>query len=87
MTQITLQVLENKIENLTQKVEEGFKGVHSRQDAQNGTLNNHSKFITDLQKEDIRIENKFKNTKVLWYVITTSFTIISFLIGVVLTLD
>lgn len=38
MTEPTLAVIAERIENLCQKVEDGFKGVHDRQDKTNGKV-------------------------------------------------
>ena len=38
MSEITLGVIVERIENLCTKVEDGFKGVHDRQDKTNGNV-------------------------------------------------
>jgi len=43
MNQPTTRELEVKLDNLTEKVEDGFKGVHERQDRLNGEVNRNSK--------------------------------------------
>ena len=77
----TPEVLSNKIDNLTKKVEDGFVGVHSRQDRTNGNISNNKKSIVKLEKEDIKIKNSVKNTKILWFIITTLVTTVAFFVG------
>ena len=62
------EVLLEKINNLTKKVEDGFTGVHNRLDVLNGKTFKNSSLINDLQKEDIRIENKFRLWRGYWII-------------------
>ena len=68
MTKITIEVLATEMKNLTREVREGFKGVYDRQDKANGKLCTHDKLIIDLQKKDIKIENKFKLWRGYWLI-------------------
>ena len=84
MAKNSVEVLANEIKNLSEKMKEGFEGVHNRLDISNSKLIKHENLITELQKEDIKIEGKFRNHKMLWYIITTSTTVIGFLIGIII---
>jgi len=75
------EVLENKIDNLIQKVDTGFKGIETRQNITNGNISNNKKSIVKLEKEDIKIKNSVKNTKILWFIITTLVTTVAFFVG------
>lgn len=68
MTKFTIEVLATEMKNLTREVREGFKGIHSRQDASNGKILNHDKRINELQKQDIKIENKFRLWRGYWII-------------------
>lgn len=73
--EILYEKLKNHIEansssfnSLNEKMDLGFKGVYSRQDKTNGKLLDHDKYITDLQKEDIRLNNKIRISKITWII-------------------
>ena len=68
MPDITMEVLENKIDNLTQKVDVGFKSMEIRQNTTNGNIIANKEKITLLEKEDIHIRNKFKLWKGYWLI-------------------
>ena len=79
---ITLEVLANQLENLTREVREGFSGIHARQDMANNKVSKHDILITDLQKKDIKIENKFKVWRGYWIIMGILVSIILTLLGV-----
>jgi len=88
MAKITLGVLSEKIANLSEKIEQGFEGVHKRQDIANNRTskqeersNRHKKLITDLEKTDIKIYAKIKTTRLFWMSMATLVTIIFTLCG------
>ena len=77
MSQITLELLLEKIVNLTDKMETGFTGTHRRLDESNHRMakqearsDRHKKFITDLEKQDIDINGKIKTTRLFWVAMT-----------------
>lgn len=87
MSNITLELLLEKIVNLTEKIEQGFAGSHRRQDDANHRMakqearsDRHKGFITDLEKTDIDFHGKLKTTRLFWISMTA---IISLLFGAV----
>lgn len=82
------EVLLEKIDNLTTKVDEGFKGVHARQDLANGKLTKHEGLITKLEKADIKMGAELKAGAVqrksgrgTWIAFTTLISIVLLLLG------
>lgn len=51
MSKPTLGVINTKLENLTNQVVEGFRGVHSRQDRTNGNVSDNTDYR--LKNEDL----------------------------------
>lgn len=49
----TNETLESLIKNLTIKVDEGFSGVHSRQDVTNGNVKKNSEFRIQQQNNNV----------------------------------
>lgn len=95
MSQITLELLLEKIVNLTEKTALGFEGTHRRLDESNHRMakqearsDRHKKFITDLEKQDIDIHGKIKTTRLFWIamtaIISALFGTIGYIIGMVL---
>ena len=74
-------VLLEKINNLHTKIDEGFKGVHFRQDTQNGRIGYVEKDIVDLKIEDAKICQKLKNERIIWSLVVALVGIISGLVG------
>jgi len=95
MSSITLELLLEKIVNLTDKTEAGFKGIHRRQDEANhrttkqeARSDRHKRSITDLEKEDIDINGKIKTTRLFWIsmtaIISALFGAVGYIVGLVL---
>lgn len=61
--------LGNSISNLSTKMEEGFKGVHARQDTANGRTGT-------LEKQLLEMRIRFSYNKIIWYSLTTAISII-----------
>ena len=74
-------VLLEKINNLTKKVEDGFAGVWKRQDLTNGNILANKNKIVLLEKEDIKIKDKLKTNKVFWLTLTTCISLLALLLG------
>lgn len=96
MKSITNEILYERLENhirenhdsiklLNEKIDLGFKGVYFRQDKTNGKLIDHDKYITDLQKEDIRLGNKVRISKVTWTIFTIMGSVIIALMVLILS--
>lgn len=51
MTKTTVSTLKQDIDYIKKAVDDGFKGIHSRQDIANGTLLKHSNRIIELNSE------------------------------------
>lgn len=81
MEQISLDVLAEQIKNLTQKVEEGFAGIHERQNNTNGNIVRNASCINELQKTDIKLASTIKSTKMIWITITVLLSMILTLMG------
>ena len=79
-------VLLEKIDNLTLKIDEGFTQTHKRLDTLNGQIVKHANLISNLEKEDIRIGAEIEAGKQQRKTGRGTWIIISALISVVLTL-
>ncbi len=79
------RVLIAKFDSLQHEVQEGFKGVHLRQDKANSKLAKHEECINDLQKEDIETINKVKVLKLHYLIIGILISIISGLGGFIVS--
>lgn len=70
---------------ITKKVEDGFKGVHARQDRTNSQIDKNRFRIEKLEKADIGITNSINacklSWKLYWVAITTAISIILYLLG------
>ena len=75
------EVLLEKIDNLTQKVDEGFKSIEIRQNTTNGNIIANKEKIILLEKEDIKIKEKIKDNKVFWLALTTCISLLALLLG------
>lgn len=52
MSKLSNDVLLEKIENLSEKIERGFEGVHARQDITNGKVIKNTAFREEMQTLD-----------------------------------
>jgi hypothetical protein len=77
--QTTNAIIAQSIKNLDEKVTEGFRIMHEKQDHTNGKVLKAGADIVDLQKVDIGLDNKFRYNRVIWYLFTTA-------IGAIITL-
>jgi len=91
MSQITLELLLEKINNLTEKMATGFTGVHRRLDITNGRMTKHEEKsainkggIIALEKEDIKIKEKIKSSKLFWITMTALISICLGLAGFII---
>lgn len=79
---VTNTVLDQKLIALTDKITEGFKGVHERQDTTNGKVLKSQADIASIQQEmAVKAESaRIKGTyeKMLWFVITTLVGLVTF---------
>lgn len=75
------EVLLEKIENLTNKIDEGFEKTNGHLKTLNGQIVKHANLITSLEKEDIRIMAELKPKKLPYYMITALISIVLLLLG------
>lgn len=90
MPNITIELLASEMKNLTREMRDGFKGVHNRLDIANGRMakqetrsDRHKGMITDLEKQDIKTNERTKTTKLFWITMTFLLTAIGTLLGVI----
>lgn len=81
MPKPTLDVLNNKIDNLTFEMRAGFKSIESRQNKTNGNIEKNANRIALLEKEDIRQGNRFRNSKLLWTFIGIIISLLCLFLG------
>lgn len=60
------------IDDLRTMIQEGFKGVHDRQDTTNGRIGKAEINITELEKVNIRRGVERKYEKLVWYLFTVA---------------
>lgn len=80
------EVLLEKIDNLTTKVDEGFRETNNHLKTLNGQIVKHANLISNLEKEDIRVGAEIEAGKEQRKTGRGTWIIISALISVVLTL-
>ena len=87
----TLELLLEKIQNLSNTMTVGFSGTHRRLDIVNGKLAKHEEradrhkgFITNLEKADIKVHETLKTTKLFWITLTTTISVILGLAGFII---
>jgi hypothetical protein len=73
---VTNALLEQKIVALTTAVETGFKGIHERQDTTNGKVIKAGEDIIAIQKENVARDAKFQYNRIIWYLLTTSVSVV-----------
>lgn len=64
------------IDDLQKAIAEGFKGIHTRQDVTNGRIGKAEGNITDLEKINIRRDERQKYEKLIWYLFTVAVGVI-----------
>lgn len=77
---ITNAVLAERIENVKNLVEQGFLGVHTRQDMANGTLSKHETRIQNLENTNTLSDEYEKKSNRKFYF---SITILGFAIAAI----
>lgn len=84
MEVLTIELILEKINNLTGKIDDGFKGTHRRIDKSNHRMakqearaDRHKSMIVDLEKTDIKHSERTKTSRVFWITMTTLITICS----------
>ena len=70
--------LKESITELTKETREGFAGVHTRQDTTNGRVGKN-------ELEIVLLKSKLSNNKVIWYMLTTTVSVVTALIVYILT--
>lgn len=66
-----------KLDQLQKTMEEGFRLTHEKQNYTNGKVTQAGIDIIELQKVDIKLDEKFKYNKVIWYMFTIAVGIIT----------
>lgn len=64
-----IEILQTSITNLTTAIDNGFKGVHERQDTTNGKVIRANEDIT-------KLTTKFEYNRIIWYLLTVSISLL-----------
>lgn len=71
-----IALLTQKLDNLQKTMDDGFAVTHDKQNYTNGKVMKAAEDITNLQKADISLDNRFKYNKVIWYLFTAACSVI-----------
>jgi hypothetical protein len=72
-----IETLSKKIEDLNATMADGFRGVHARQNKTNGNVIHAQEDITTLKA-------KFEYNRIIWYLLTTSISVVITLVSYIL---
>ena len=72
------------IDDLGRIMDQGFKGVHDRQDKTNGRIEKAEGAITVLEKQNIERVLGRKYEKLIWYILTFSLSVIVGLVSYII---
>jgi len=64
-----IEALTHGLDTLNSTMAEGFKGVHARQDKTNGN-------VIHAQEDIMALKAKFEYNRIIWYLLTTSISVI-----------
>lgn len=80
----TNAVLAQALKSLDDKIVEGFKTTHEKQNYTNGKVSKAGDDIINLQKKDADLENQFAYNKIIWYMLTVTISVIVTLVSYII---